>query len=231
MTEIAVIRPGCTDFDSQNRISGRLDLPLNADGEAQTDSLIETLRSLDVSFLLCGPGEPSEPTAARVGAALDLPIKVRDDLRNLDQGLWQGLTVADVHRRYPKLLRQWQEAPESVCPPEGEQVSGALARVRKVLKKPLKKGVPFAVVAADPLATLVESIVLAEAPEFRGPMGSQRQCGSVTVVSTEGALREERNIVSEPGGGEPERAAPDGEARAAVLLSENDLLSEDARHG
>ena len=223
MTEIAVIRPGCTDFDSQNRISGRLDLPLNADGEAQTDSLIETLRPLELSFLLCGPGEPSEPTAERIGEALDLPVKVRDDLRNLDQGLWQGLTVADVHRRYPKLLRQWQEAPESVCPPEGERVSGALDRVRKVLKKPLKRGVPFAVVAADPLATLVESIVLAEGPEFRGPMGSERQCGSVVIVSTEGSIREERNIVSEPGDGGPEKAGPDGDTRVAVLLSEDHL--------
>ena len=196
MTEVAVIRPGCTDYDAQRRIAGRLDLPLNAAGEAQTADLVEVLRGLHLTYLLHGAGGNVAATAERLGERLDLPVKTNDDLCNLDQGLWEGLTVEDVRRRYPKLARKWHDAPESVCPPDGESVGEALDRVRRALAKPLKKGRTFGVVAADPLATLVESVVLGEEVEFDGPLGQPRRCGSVTMVTTEGIVCEEASVQS-----------------------------------
>ncbi len=196
MTEVAVIRPGCTDYDAQSRIAGRLDLPLNAMGEAQNADLVEALRGLHLSYLLHGAGGNVAATAERIGERLDLTVKTTDALCNLDQGLWEGLTVEDVRRRYPKLARKWHDEPESVCPPDGESVGEALDRVRRALAKPLKKGRAFGVIAADPLATLIESVVLGEVVEFDGPLGQPRRCGSVTVVSTEGSVREETSVQS-----------------------------------
>ena len=198
MTDVAVIRPGCTDFDAapeaSRRLVGRLDLPPNERGEEQNAELVDLVRGLHLTFLLCGEGGPGEECAADLADRLNLSVKVRGDLCNLDQGLWEGLTVDDVNRRYPKLAKAWHDAPETVCPPEGESVGEALDRVRKALAKPLKKGRAFGVVAADPLASLIESAVSGEAPEFDGPLGSPRSCGSVTVVSTEGTVREERGV-------------------------------------
>ena len=198
MTDVAVIRPGCTDFDAapeaDRRLVGRLDLPPNERGEEQNAELVDLVRGLHLTFLLCGAGGPGEECAADLADRLNLSVKVRDDLCNLDQGLWEGLTVEDVNRRYPKLAKAWHDRPESVCPPEGESVGDALARVRKVLSKPLKKGRAFGVVAADPLASLIETAVTGEAPEFDGPLGTPRSCGSVVVVSTEGVVREERGV-------------------------------------
>ena len=196
MTEVAVIRPGCTDYDAQSRIAGRLDLPLNALGEAQNADLIDSLRGLHLSYLMHGAGGNVAATAERLGERLDLPVKTTEALCNLDQGLWEGLTVDDVRRRYPKLVRKWHDEPESVCPPDGESVGEALDRVRRALAKPLKKGRAFGVVAADPLATLIESVVLGEEVEFDGPLGQPRRCGSVTVVSTEGRVRETTSVQS-----------------------------------
>ena len=194
MTEVAVIRPGCTDYDAQHRIAGRLDLPLNAAGEAQNAELVDALRGLHLSYLVHGAGGSVAETAAALGERLDLPVKVRDDLCNLDQGLWEGLTVEDVARRYPKLARRWHDDAESVCPPEGEAVGEAVDRVRRALARPLRKGKTFGIVAADPLATVIEAVVLGEEVEFDGPLGQPRRCGSVTVVSTEGSVREERGV-------------------------------------
>ena len=194
MTDVAVIRPGCTDFDADRRLVGRLDLPPNERGEEQNAELVDLVRGLHLTFLLCGEGGPGEECAADLGDRLNLSVKVRGDLCNLDQGLWEGLTVDDVNRRYPKLAKAWHDAPETVCPPEGESVGEALARVRAALAKPLKKGRTFGVVAADPLASLIETAVTGEAPEFDGPLGSPRSCGSVVVVSTEGSVREERGV-------------------------------------
>ena len=194
MTDVAVIRPGCTDYDQQHRIAGKLELPMNAVGQAQAAELTDTVRELHLSFLLYGGGGNAEATAEHLADRLDLPVKARDALCNQDQGLWEGLTVADVKKRYPKLEKTWRDDPETVCPPDGESVGEALGRVRDALAKPLKKGKPFGVVAADPLATLVECAVTGQRPEFEGPLGHPRRCGSVTVVSTEGEVREQAGV-------------------------------------
>ena len=54
--------------------------------------------------LYCGPGESVVRTAEIVGKALGLRPRRIDDLRNLDQGLWQGLQIEEIKRRNTKAL-------------------------------------------------------------------------------------------------------------------------------
>ena len=56
-------------------------------------------------------------------------------MQNLDHGLWQGMLIEDVRRKQPKVYRQWQEQPETVCPPEGEMLSQAEERIRTAMAK------------------------------------------------------------------------------------------------
>ena len=172
MSEVILVRPGQTDFDEQHRIQGGLDLPLNKRGQQHVAAVIHQLNSLEIDVILCGPGEPARSTAEELARALDVPVKERKELRNLDQGLWQGLQLDEVRRKYPRLLKQWQEHPEAICPPQGEPVAEAMERLRDVLKKPLKKYHRFMVVAADPLASLIAAIVRGCKPDFTGPMCS-----------------------------------------------------------
>jgi probable phosphoglycerate mutase len=172
MSEVILVRPGHTDFDEQHRIQGLLDLPLSERGRRHVDETVEQLRGTDVDVILTDPGEPARTTAEAIGAALDVPVKESADLRNLDQGLWQGLQIEDIRRKYPKLIREWREHPEAICPPQGEPVCEAIERLRQALKKPLKKYKRVVIVAADPLATLIAGIVRGTKPEFTGPMCS-----------------------------------------------------------
>ncbi len=172
MSEVILVRPGHTDFDDQNRVQGLLDLPLNDRGRRHIDALVEQLRPLNIDVILTDPGEPARTTAEEIGAALDVSVKENAELRNLDQGLWQGLQLDDIRRKYPKLDKQWHEHPEVICPPEGEPVCEALTRVRQALKKPLKKYDRIVIVAADPIATLIASVVRGTKPDLPGPMCS-----------------------------------------------------------
>jgi probable phosphoglycerate mutase len=101
-----------------------------------------------------------------VGQALDLKVKTIDKFENLDYGLWQGMLVADVKAKQPKVYRQWQEQPENVCPPQGETLSAARQRVSAALAKLLKKHKAdelFAVVAPEPLASIIRNVVRQDA--------------------------------------------------------------------
>lgn len=164
MSDVVLIRPGCTDFDDQNRISGDLDLPMNVRGQGQVDELIETLRETEIKLVYCDPTEPARGTANSVGEELGLRVKEREELRNVDHGLWQGLQVDDIKRKFPKAYKQWKDAPETICPPEGESFPQALERIKKFLKKPLKKDTPFAIVASEPLATIIQCVIEGRKP-------------------------------------------------------------------
>ncbi|MEM1062334.1 MAG: histidine phosphatase family protein [Planctomycetota bacterium] len=172
MCDIVIIRPPATLYDEQGRIQGRLDLPSAEDDGSPCEELIAELESLAVKAVLTDPGEPAAGYAAAIGQRLRVPVKTKEDLRNVDQGLWQGLKLDEIRRKYPRLIKQWEEQPDSVRPPDGESLADASERVRKALKKPLKKSGVVAVVVAEPLASLVASIVSGEDRLRRGPVCS-----------------------------------------------------------
>jgi len=159
MSEIVLIRPGCTDFDEQKRIQGTLDLPLNPHGQEQVQQLVEQLHDIPLEAIYTSNSQPAKSTAEAIGDSLSIPVKSKDGLCNLNQGLWQGLQIDEVKRKYPKVYKQWQESPETICPPEGETITEALSRVEKVLQKPLKRHELFGIVASEPLATLIVCLI------------------------------------------------------------------------
>ncbi len=168
MTIVAVVRPGWTDFDEQHRLIGSLDLPLNSRGEAQLATLIERLKALSKppDAIVCGTVQPAKGTAAAIAEAFDLTVRESEEFANLDLGLWQSSTIEDIGRRMSRIFHQWQEAPETVCPSEGEPWEVAVARVQRALKKPLRKFETLVIVASEPLASLVSSLLTGEPPDL-----------------------------------------------------------------
>ena len=159
MPTVVLIRPGCTDFDRDDRIQGTLDLPMNAEGEEQVKTLVSKIGNYGIETIITSSSEPALSTAEQLGENLDIPVKEKEGLENLNLGLWQGLEFEEVRRKYPKLLKQWTESPETVCPPEGELASEAVKRVKKTLQKYLKKKQNFAIVASEPLATIIANVL------------------------------------------------------------------------
>lgn len=195
MSDVVLIRAGCTDFDEQNRIQGSLDLPLNPRGLEQVEEIVRQLRDVPLEVILSAPGQPARATAIAVGEALGVPVKVQGDLRNLNQGLWQGLQLDDVRRKYPKVFKQWQDSPETICPPEGETVPEALERIRKTLHKPLKRKATIGIVASEPLATLICCMLKDSKPELPGTTCCTER-PLVEFVSTNGQVLGEAKVVS-----------------------------------
>ncbi|QDV37896.1 histidine phosphatase family protein [Tautonia plasticadhaerens] len=167
MTQVLLIRPGATVFDEQNRVQGILDVPLSERGRAEVAELADRLagNGLDLAAIYCGPGESVVRTAETVSRALGLRVRRLEELRNLDQGLWQGLQIDEIRRRNLKLFRQWQDDPRTVCPPLGETVESAQSRVTSALRPILKrhKDEAIGLVVAEPIARLVSCFLRRDA--------------------------------------------------------------------
>jgi len=153
MFSLTLIRPGSTEFDEQHRIQGALDLPLSSHGESEIETTIQQLRSSGIEVIYTSPNEPAVSTAQRIGEALSIPVKPLEGLSNCNLGLWQGLTIEEIKRKYPKVYKQWKESPDSIKPPQGEERMEALERAMKSLSKPFKREIPFGLVVCEPLAT------------------------------------------------------------------------------
>ncbi len=161
MTQVVLIRSGATVYDEQNRVQGVLDVPLSERGRVEvaqlTEKLAEPLNGIELAALYCGPGESVVRTAEGVGKALGLRPKKIDDLRNLDQGLWQGLQLDEIKRRNNRVFRQWLDDPTTICPPQGETVTSALERIKTALKPLIRRHQNEAIglVVGEPLAQLI----------------------------------------------------------------------------
>ncbi len=165
-----VVRPGETEFDGQSRIQGSLDLPLTDLGRQQVSEIVEQLRLEAFDVIYASPTEPASTTAEIIGHALGIPVKIVDGLANLHQGLWQGLQLEEIRRKHPRVYKQWEDDPESVCAPNGEECEEAHERVEHALKKPLKRDESFVVVAPEPIATLITSVLKGESAQLAGPI-------------------------------------------------------------
>jgi probable phosphoglycerate mutase len=157
MLEIALVHPGSTDYDSQGRIQGNLELPLSPAGEAEVAAASEELRGHGLSLIYSANAQPALETADRIAQALGIKSKRLDKLENVNMGLWQGMQWDEVRFKHPSCFQQWEDLTENVCPPEGETLGEAQDRLSEVLEKILKKHTSGVVglVLPRPLSDLV----------------------------------------------------------------------------
>jgi len=167
MCRIILVRSGCTDYDEEERIQGSLELPLNEHGQDQVGEAIEQLIETSFDVVYSSPSDPANSTAKAIAEAYDVPLKEKEGLNNFNYGLWQGLKIEEIQRKFPKIYKQWQQAPETICPPSGETVSDLYERMKKVLNKPIRKKKSVLIVVSEPLATFLSCLFEKKKPVFK----------------------------------------------------------------
>ena len=58
MLQVVLIRPGCTDYDTQQRIQGSLDIPLNEQGANQVAQTAAALRDKGMETMYAPVSQP-----------------------------------------------------------------------------------------------------------------------------------------------------------------------------
>jgi broad specificity phosphatase PhoE len=158
---IILVRAGSTDLDDQGRIVGSLDMPLSPKGENEASQTAAELNTYQFDAIFSASCLAAQQTAQRLSHNGEVRVRVEEHLSNLNHGLWHGKSLGELKETQPKLYRQWQENPESVCPPGGETIDEVRKRVVSSLKKIRKKfrcGT-VAIVAPEPLYSIIRSEV------------------------------------------------------------------------
>ncbi len=157
MLRLILVRPGPTEYDEQGRIRGTLAVPLSENGTHQAARIADELAGEPMEVVYSSPCQPALQTAEAIAESAGTRLKRIERLQNLDQGLWQGKRIEEVRLTQPRVYKQYQDRPETVCPPQGEMLSDAQQRVDAALGKILKKhrSGTVVLVVPEPLASLV----------------------------------------------------------------------------
>ncbi|SNY33917.1 bifunctional RNase H/acid phosphatase [Paractinoplanes atraurantiacus] len=135
-TRLILVRHGETALTKQGRYSGRGDVPLSDEGEAQAMAAGGRVAGIsrDVTAIVSSPLGRCVRTAELISAEVGgVPVTVIPDLIECDFGDWEGLTFAEVNERWPTEMAAWLEK-TSVAPPGGESFQAVAKRVRGALQ-------------------------------------------------------------------------------------------------
>ncbi|NCB17969.1 MAG: histidine phosphatase family protein, partial [Synergistales bacterium] len=132
---LLLARHGRTDWNRTFRYQGTTDVPLDDGGREQARRLGLRLKREPLVRIVASPLVRAVETASLVSSSLleAPPTTHSPQLVELDFGLWEGLSVAEVMERHGDLYRAWREDPFSVEPPGGEPFLSAVDRVGKAL--------------------------------------------------------------------------------------------------
>jgi len=139
MARLYVLQTGQTTWEAEERIESAAGAPLTDRGvQTAADAAME-LGKYGITALYACAGEAERQTAELIARKIGVKVRIAKDLRELDYGLWQGLTAEEIRRRHPKLYRQWTEAPASARPPGGETLAEAQERLRSAVRGIVKR--------------------------------------------------------------------------------------------
>ncbi|MDR2821134.1 MAG: histidine phosphatase family protein [Desulfovibrio sp.] len=124
MAGILLVRHGALPPNPERRFTGALDIPLSDAGRAQIRALGRELSAAarDVTAIVASDLARCRETAALLARHIgrDIPLHTDAALREINLGLWQGLTPAEVERAFPGQYAQRGQDMAGFCPPEGE---------------------------------------------------------------------------------------------------------------
>ena len=99
---LCLARHGETDWNAQGRIQGQLDIPLNARGLQQAQSLARALAGARFSAIYSSDLGRAIATATPVAQASGLPVTVRAEWRERHHGRMQGSTYEEIAGSWPE---------------------------------------------------------------------------------------------------------------------------------
>ena len=130
-----LLRHGQTAYSVERRFSGTgADPELTPYGVEQAAAAARRLaaeaENAPVTAIWSSPLRRAAATAQQVAAALGLPVRLDERLRETDFGEWDGYTYSEVQAEWPSELAAWLADP-STPPPGGESFVATMARVQE----------------------------------------------------------------------------------------------------
>jgi probable phosphoglycerate mutase len=128
-----LIRHGETDWNSQGRIQGHTDTPLNARGIAQAQQLATRFAGEPLDALYASPLARARATAEIIAQKIGAQVICDERLKEKGIGALEGLTAEEFKQRHPDLYAAWHHATTRVELPGEESIPVFQQRIQTFL--------------------------------------------------------------------------------------------------
>lgn len=124
--KLYVLRHGQTAFSRENAFCGSLDPELTSAGLEMAQAFAAAYRSTPWTAIFCSPMLRTKATAEPLCEALGMELELRDGLKEINYGKWEGQSVETVSRDYHDDYIRWSADP-AWYPPTGGELAVAIA--------------------------------------------------------------------------------------------------------
>lgn len=131
MNRIVLIRH--VETAMAGRFCGHSDPEPNLSGERQIGSVVKQVASLGIERIYSSDLRRAAQTAAAIEKSIGIAVELRPRLREIDFGLWEGLSWEEIERRFPAEAKLWVEKFPLETAPGGEAYADFRTRVESEL--------------------------------------------------------------------------------------------------
>lgn len=130
-----LLRHGQTSCSRDNAFCGSIDPELTDDGEAMAEAFAAHYAKHAWEAVYASPMKRAQATARPLCAATGLKAEVRDGIREINYGQWEGKSVETVSREYHDDYIRWTADPGWYPPTGGEPAVAIAARALQVIEE------------------------------------------------------------------------------------------------
>jgi alpha-ribazole phosphatase len=131
---VILLRHGATDWNNMKLAQGHADIPLNDEGWSHAFHAARDLYGLNIDAVYASDLQRARDTAHPIASTHGLEVELDPELREIDQGDWEGLHVEEIKKTWPEI---WGPARHYSARPGGESPQHvrerALGAVRRIV--------------------------------------------------------------------------------------------------
>ena len=120
-TDILIIRHGQTAWNTQKRLQGHSDIPLNENGRLQAVTLAKILRDEPLDAIFSSDLQRAYQTAYEIAKIHNLPVHQDRSFRERCYGICEGMKDGEIREAYPESYKAWYAADPDHFFPDGER--------------------------------------------------------------------------------------------------------------
>jgi len=133
--KIYLTRHGTTEWNIERRLQGWENSKLTQEGVLRAVKLGERLKDIDFDVIYSSPLNRAVETAKYIRGDKDTLIVYHDGLKELRYGIWQGMLLDDIEKKYPEEYYIYRNSPMDYIPIEGESYDDLFRRVKNFLEE------------------------------------------------------------------------------------------------
>ena len=128
LLSLLLVRHGHTEWNETGRCLGRTDVPLSLRGRQAVAALGRHVDFSACSVSYCSPAQRAVETAQLLLNGAQTDVRIRENLREIDFGTWEGVPWRTIYNHRGEEWRSWNRDPTGQPPHSGESLDEVAAR-------------------------------------------------------------------------------------------------------